>query len=168
MSNPKISLIADMLANARKETLQMASNVAPEHRLFQLRAGKATPLWLLGHLANTANTVILRWTLGQESRMTREQSLVFAPDFAKGTPPSSDPSLYPAWEEVVSLYDTLMGHAIDGVRELNDEDLELPLKGNVPEQLRGFFTTNVATLTRIISHDAYHRGQMGLLSKIAG
>lgn len=165
MDNPRISVYSELLEIARRETSSAAGNVPVEKRLFQLREGKATPMWLIGHLANTVNTIILCWMLGGESQVDRSFRFAFAPDFAGGTPPSTDPALYPVWEEVLKRYEQIMQQAIDGVRLLPDSSLEEPLQGNVPDALRPFFPTVGAALARLIAHDAYHRGQMNLLAK---
>ncbi|MBI1318415.1 MAG: DUF664 domain-containing protein [Candidatus Hydrogenedens sp.] len=164
---PKIETIVQQLQKARKDTLATAQKVTPENRLRQLQAGKATPLWLLGHLANTLNSVVLIWTLQRESQIAREVSKMFAPDFAGGKAPSANADDYPPWEEVVALYDRIMGLVIDGVSQMVDDQLPEPLAGKLPEPLRAFFSSNEVTLYQMISHDAYHRGQLGLLGALA-
>lgn len=165
MANAKMSVYAALLEKAREETLAAAGAVAEDRRLFQLGEGKATPLWLIGHLANTVNVVLRVWTLQRESLLGREQSMRFAPDFAGGAPPSADPAAYPPWDEVVGLYDRAMADAIEGVRGLDDALLPEPLPGRMPDALRGFFTTVEFTLGRMVAHDAYHRGQIAMLAK---
>jgi uncharacterized damage-inducible protein DinB len=102
----------------------------------------------------------------QESALSREEARVFAPDFAGGTPPSTDASLYPAWDEVVQRYDTVMRQVVQQLSFLRDDELGQPLKGRMPDALRDFFPTNEATLLRLINHDAYHRGQIAMLAKL--
>jgi hypothetical protein len=123
-------------------------------------------MWLVGHLTNTLNTVILQWTLGQESQLTREFGKKFAPDFANGDPITANAADYPAWDEVIGLYGKIGAFVGDQIKTLQDTDLPLPLKGSIPEARRDFFKTNQIALGRMIGHDAYHRGQIGLLSKI--
>jgi hypothetical protein len=166
MSNPKVELLVQMLESAREQTLKTAGSVPESNRLLQLQEGKATPLWLVGHLANTLNTIVLRWMIEGEGIFTREQSKRFSPDFAAGDPPSTDSSKYPPWEEVVGLYRTAMDKAIAGARALTDAELAKPLKGKVPPPLDQFFSSNGTSLMIMINHDAYHRGQIGLLAKL--
>lgn len=166
MPGPKIDLLVAQMEKARRDTLAAAGNVPVEARLRQLQEGKATPLWLLGHLANTVNTVVLRWIFLQESILTREQAKAFSPDFAMGLPPSTDASQYPTWDEVVALYDTAMTRAIDGMRELDEGQLPEALPGKLPDPLRAFFSSIETTLMQMVSHDAYHRGQIGMLAAL--
>ncbi len=166
MPGPKIDLLVLQLEKAQRETVAAANKVSEATRLRQLQAGKATPLWLLGHLANTINTLVLRFTLSQESILTREQARLFSPDFAAGTPPTSDAAMYPTWDEVLGLYNQAMTQAIEGLRSLSDEDLPAPLPGRMPEPLRAYFSSIEVTLVQMIAHDAYHRGQIGLLAAL--
>lgn len=166
MSNPQIQVYARLLQTGREMTVKLANEVPAEKRLRQLQAGKATPLWLVGHLANTMNTIVLRFMFEQESMLTKEQARLFSPDFAAGTPPSSDPEIYPAYEEVVALYDNVMGRAVELVATLSDDELPNPLKGRMPDPLRAFFSGVEVSLGFMVQHDAYHRGQIGLLSKL--
>ncbi|MBX7254807.1 MAG: DinB family protein [Candidatus Hydrogenedentes bacterium] len=166
MDNPKIEIYRSQLAFCRTETVRVAEDVKPELRLVQLREGKAHPMWLIGHLTNTINTVVIQWMLGKNSLVPRGFSRKFAPDFAGGSPITNQASDYPAWEEVLGLYKQIMDCALENLAELNDSDLELPLKGEMPEGLRSFFSSNGRTLAIMASHDSYHRGQIGLLSHL--
>lgn len=166
MSNPKMELFAALLDWAREETLKAAASVPEDRRLSQLCAGKATPLWLLGHLASAVNTIVLRWLLEQEGLVSKEMTRLFSPDFAGGTPPSTDASMYPAWEEVVGVYDAVMKAAVEGIKALPDSDLDEALKGRMLDAMRTFFPTARVALTRMVNHDAYHRGQIGIISKL--
>lgn len=166
MANPQVELLVRQLKKAHTETLSAAGKVPEANRLLQLQEGKATPLWLLGHLANTVNILVLRFILRHEGFLKREISRVFSPDFAGGTPPSNDASLYPAWDEVVALYDQVMTTAIDGIAQLSDDDLPKPVPGNMPDPLRAYFTSIEVVLMQMVNHDAYHRGQIGMLANL--
>lgn len=166
MPGPKIEMLVLQLEKAMRDTLAAAEKVPEASRFRQLQEGKATPLWLLGHLTNTINTVVLRWTFSQESILTREHARLFSPDFAAGTPPTADATMYPEWGEVVALYTQAMTQAIEGVRSLADEELAGPLPGRMPEPLRAFFSSIEATLVQMVSHDAYHRGQIGMMAAL--
>lgn len=165
MASSKVGLYAAMLDKAKSDTLTTLGRVPESMRLRQIREGGATPLWLVGHLANTINTIVLRWILRAPSCFSREESMLFAPDFAGGTPPSADAGMYPPWDEVVAKYEEVMSQAIEGLKALDDDALDQPLHDKVPEMFRQLFPTVEATLMQMVSHDAYHRGQVGLLSK---
>lgn len=166
MSNVRVSLLADLLEGARKHTLQIVESVPETHRFKQLQEGKATPLWLLGHLANTINTLVIVYTLEQPSVLSKEQSVLFAPDFVGGKTPTTNADEYPTWDEVIALYNASFDQAVAGIRALEDDALPKPLPGNLPEGLRGFFSSIGTTLSIMIQHDAYHRGQIGMMAKL--
>lgn len=168
MSSPQIDLLVRQLKKAQSDTLSAAAKVPEQNRLLQLQEGKATPLWLLGHLANTVNILVLRFILEQDGFLSRDVSRVFSPDFAGGTAPSADASLYPAWDEVVALYDKVLGAAIEGIAQLTDEDLPKPVPGRMPDPLRAYFSSIEVVLLQMVNHDAYHRGQIGMLANLAG
>lgn len=166
MSNTRMTLYLELLEGARKHTLQIAESVPEANRFKQLQEGKATPLWLVGHLANTINTVVLVYTLQQSSMLDRETSLLFAPDFVGGKPPSSNPDEYPVWNDVLALYNAVFDKALDGLSKLDDSVLDDPLPGKMRDELRAYFSSIGVTLGIMINHDAYHRGQIGMLAKL--
>jgi len=166
MSNPRTQVYIELLADARDRTLRTAEAVPEGCRLHQLKEGKATPLWLVGHLANTINTIVVRWMVEGESAMDKETSMLFAPDFAGGKPPSTNPEDYPAWDDVLALYNTAMTRAVEGLAGISDEELPGPLKGRVPDPMRQVFKSVEFSLQQMVHHDAYHRGQLGLLSSL--
>lgn len=166
MPNTKIQLYIEMLEGARKHTLQVADSVPENKRFKQLQEGKATPAWLIGHLANTLNVFVTMFILEEESLLTKEQGHVFAPDFAGGKTPTENPDEYPAWDEIIALYNGVYDHALKGLAALDDGILPKPMASQMPERLRDYFSSVEATLRILISHDAYHRGQIGLLAKL--
>ena len=166
MSNVRVSLLADLVEGARKHTLEITASVPESHRLKQLQEGKATPLWCVGHLANTVNAIVLVYTLEEASLMSKEQSVLFSPDFIGGKVPTGNADDYPSWDEVIELYNTVFDKALVGIRNLDDGVLDKPLPGNVPEDFRSFFSSIGTTLGIMINHDAYHRGQIGMIAKL--
>lgn len=166
MSTAKMELIVEMLEQAHQATLKVAQALPESARLYQPAPGRATPLWLVGHLANSNDKIGNGWMLGQEPLIPLATARIFAPDFAGGKPPTTDATMYPPFDEVVALYDQVMTRMIGGVRAMTDEQLPQPLKAEVPERLRAHFGSNHSTLTMLIGHDAYHRGQVALLGKL--
>ena len=163
MSQAKIDLLIEQLEKARAETLAKAEATPEAARMKQLAPGKGTPLWFIGHLGNTVNTIVLCWILGLPSVLKREEAIKFSPDIAGGTPPTDDPADYPDWDTVVANYDKILGMAIDGLKaQLQDDDLEKPIE-RAPEMFQAFFGNIGGALKQMVNHDAYHRGQVGLL-----
>ena len=166
MNNTNVSVLIELLKQARSQTLSMAQSVPETHRFKQLQAEKATPIWLLGHIARTMDRVILEWILEVPHVLSDDLRQRFAPSMVGGTPPTTDPEDYPSWDEVVALYDTVTTRAIEGLPVITDSDLDKALPGDLPPNYRELFPTIGAALQRVINHDAYHRGQMGLLGKL--
>jgi len=166
MSGVKIDLMVEMLKMCRNMTLDAAKKMPEDKRLKQLKEGKATPLWLLGHMANTFNTVFLIWSMEKESMLSKELSMKFAPDFVGGTPPTTNADDYPAWDDVVALYEKAITEAIDAAKTLTDEDWDKPLPGGIPEPLREFFSSIGRVLEIMVMHDSHHRGQIGMIANL--
>ena len=164
--NPKIELLAEQLAFCREQTLKTASGVPEASRLIQLRPGKGHPLWLLGHIANTANVVVVQWTLNGDNMTPKGFGKKFAPDFGGGDPVTPNAIDYPSWDEVVDIYGQAMNLAIDGVTKLTEDDLPKPLPGRIPDPLRQHFSSVGRALNIAVLHDSYHRGQIGLLAAL--
>lgn len=166
MENPQLSVLIELLKQARTQTLKAAQGVPESHRFKQLQEGKATPLWLLGHLSRTMDRVILEYMLQESQVLSDEDRQRFAPSMAGGPPPTTNPEDYPSWDEVVTLYENATAQAIEKLSVLADTDLDKPLPGDMTPAYRELFPTIGAALQRVINHDAYHRGQMGLLGKL--
>ncbi len=164
--DPKVELLAEQLAFCREQTLKTASGVPEAGRLVQLRPAKGHPLWLLGHLANTANVIVIQWTFNSESVTSKEFRKKFAPDFGGGDPVTPNAADYPSWDEVVATYEKAFDAVLDGVKNLSDADLPKPLPGRIPDPLRQHFSSIGTTLNIMILHDSYHRGQIGLLAAL--
>ncbi len=167
MNNTKVSVLIDLIKQARVQTLKTAQGIPESHRFKQLQAEKSTPIWLLGHLSRTIDRIIIGWTLEQPSVLGEDLSHRFAPAQVNGMSPTTKPEDYPTWEELTELYNKVMAQAIKGLAALTDADLEKPLPGDLPPSYRERFSSIGTALQLLINHDAYHRGQMALLSKLA-
>lgn len=163
---PKIELLVEQLTLCFEQTLKTASGVPEAARLVQLRPGKGHALWLLGHLANTANVVGIVWTLNGESVAPKGFRQKFAPDFGGGDPVTGNAADYPSWDEVVAVYEKAMTAANAGVKTLTEADLPKPLPGRIPDPLRQHFSSVGRALNILAMHDSYHRGQIGLLGAL--
>jgi len=166
METPRIDTYISLLKMGRKHTLTIVDGVPKTHYYKQLAEEKATPIWLLGHLAGSVDRILLQWTLQQPSIVGEEMGKRFAPAHAGGLLPTTNPDDYPPWDGLKLLYVDVMRAAIKGARELTEEDLAKPLPGDVPPDYRERFPTIDAALRLLIAHDAYHRGQIGMLAKL--
>jgi hypothetical protein len=150
----------------RDHTLDIVKSVPDTHHLRQLNTGKATPIWLLGHLTRTMDKLVLEWTLEEPPVLAEATGIRFAPEHAGGVAPTTNLEAYPTWEELRVAYIESTDRAIAGLARLSDEDLEKPIPGAMPDAYRVRFPTIWSLLKLLTNHDAYHRGQMGLLAKL--
>jgi hypothetical protein len=168
MSKAKVELFQEMLEISKKETLKTAGKVPEGKRFTQTCDGKAHPLWLLGHLANTIDVVGTVWAFGGERALPKNYGLKFAPDFAGGIPITTDPEDYPAWEEIVGHYEVAFDRFLDHCRTIEDSDLPQEGRGRIPEEMKKHFSSIGVILRIMVMHESHHRGQMSMLAKITG
>lgn len=166
MSQDRIQTYAGILEWSFAETLRVANAIPESNRLLQIEEGRVQPLWLVGHLANTLNTIVNMWMFERESLMPKGWGRIFAPDFGGGNPVTANAADYPAWDEVVRLYETISRTVLEQIQSLDDSVLSNPLPGSIPEGIRKKFPSYDASLRIMVIHDNYHRGQLGLLSKL--
>lgn len=166
MDNTQITVLVDLFESGRDQTLQIVKSVPETHHFKQLAPGKATPVWLLGHLIRSLDKLVLEWTLQTEPVLAEDVGIRFAPEHAGGVTPSTNGSDYPTWEALQTAYGEATDRAIAGLRNLVDADLEKPIPGAMPDAYRERFPTIGSVVRLMAIHDAYHRGQMGLLAKL--
>ena len=164
MSNAQV--YADLFDLVTKLTLGAAQKIPEANRLRTVQEGKAHPLWLIGHLANSNSLMVLKFCCGQKSPLPREYNKTFAPDFAQGDPIVTDPAAYPDWDEVVANYKLINEACAAGIRNLSDEDLGKELEG-APDMLKHIFGNVDYTIRHMIAHDSHHRGQMAMLGALS-
>ena len=166
MDNIKISLLVDLFQSGRDHTLQIVDGLPVTHRHKQLAPKKATPTWLLGHLARTLDRLVIEWILLEAPVFTEDVGIRFAPEHAGGIAPSATAGDYPGWDQLRSTYVMASDRVIAGLRALSDADLEKPIPGAMPDEYRKRFPT-IGSVVRLLSlHDSYHRGQIGMLAKL--
>ena len=157
--------ISHLLKGCVSQTEKAIKSCPENKRYFQLADNKATPIWLIGHMANTAEFIGNSIGLGSSSGAIKpEWRSKFTPDGFGGDKITSNPADYPKWEEVVEAYKKAFGHLIQEAAGLTDEQLLGPPKGKVPPPLAGMLTNLQDCMTLNIIHDSHHRGQFGLLA----
>jgi DinB family protein len=166
MSDAKVEVFAGVLEICKIETERVAGEVREEDRLLQLREGKAHPLWLIGHLANSTDLLGLSWALGIGPMLPEDYRKRFSPDFAGGLPVTIQAEDYPSWEEALDAYRRVFDRFLEGVRNVRDEDLDEKPRAPVPVGFEKLFSSVGACLRIMVMHDNYHRGQLGMLSKL--
>ncbi len=166
MSDPRAEFYANELQACIDTTVKLAEGISADKRFVQAKPGGAHAAWLLGHLANTLNTVVLPWALDADRILPKGFGRRFAPQFVGGDPITDDQEDYPAWDEIVAEYKKVGAACVEGIRDLTTEELDGDLRGDVPEQFKDFFGNTQGTISSMIRHDSHHRGQMALVAAL--
>ncbi len=168
MSQEAVLGFHQLLEMCKKSTLRNCEGVKPEDRFRQLKEGKAHPLWLLGHLANTIDVVGNLWTYNQPPVVAKKYKFKFAPDFAGGDPITAEPDNYPPWEELLEDYSTAFDSFLEKVKQTQDQELPEDPRGPVREDKKDFFNSIGKNIQVMILHDTHHSGQVSMISKLSG
>ena len=163
MGKERIEVYSQMFKAAARSLKTEAEKVPEDKRLRQIADGKGHPLWHMGHLAHGQDLIINQWLLGGDSVVPAEYGAIFAPGIMGGKTPTPNADDYPAWDDVLENYDKACAKTFELLEGLSDEDLPGDLKGDVPEQARGFFGKLGESLIGMGLHETHHRGQIALI-----
>jgi len=112
--------------------------------------------WVAGHLLNTRLDVLTKMTGGQPDTS-------YGAQFGRGV--ALDPNAtYPPIEEITSRWKNSSAAISEGIGHIPEEVLEAKAPVQAPiadDTIRGL-------LSFLVSHEAYHIGQLGLLRKMSG
>lgn len=112
--------------------------------------------WIAGHMLNTRVNMLTKLTGGKPDESYVEH-------FGRGK--SLDPNAsYPPINEITAHWQNASNAISEGINQLPEEVLEskAPFQGPIADEtFRGL-------LAFLISHEAYHIGQLGLLRKMIG
>lgn len=156
--------LAELLKANCEQTVKACEACPEGKRLYQLADGKATPLWLLGHMANLANLVGVTMGLGKESLFPADWGAKFNPTQFGGSPITSNADDYPGWDELLEKYKAVMTTLAEGTAELEDAQLTGDCLGTVPPPLAEMVPNLKAAIVMHLIHDSHHRGQIALLA----
>ena len=166
MSDPRAEIYADELQSCINATIKMADGIAPENRFLQAKPGGGHPAWLIGHLANTLDTVVLPWALAAERLLPKGFGRRFAPQFVGGDPITANKDDYPTWDDILAEYKKVGAACVQGIRGLTAAELDGDLRGNAPDQFKEMLGNTQATVASMIRHDSHHRGQIALVAAL--
>lgn len=164
MADPIAQTLSALLTVQKEQTAKVIKSCPENRRFHQVAPGKATPIWLMGHLANSANFLGQVIGLGNASDFPRDWSPGFTPKMFGGKDITTNPGDYPAWDEVAESYSRIMGNYAAAVALVKDADLSGACKGKVPPPLASMFPNLQASIFLNIVHDGHHRGQLALLA----
>lgn len=155
----------DSLEWARKLTLMGIDGLTDQEMMFQPKPGLNHALWLLGHIAESENGIILGFCKGENLLPAGWHET-----FGIGSQPKSDPKAYPSRKEILALMEKTHIAAIAYIQFLSAKDLDRqpPGIGNLPERARQMFATVGRCLQGHIRHESSHAGQIGMLRRLMG
>ncbi len=166
MSVSRSNLYGDLWEQMVNTTVKSASGVSEGKRMKVAQPGKAHPLWLVGHLANTNNLLVHIWCCEKQSLLPKGFNKIFAPEAFGGAPIVTDPAAYPTWDEVLGHYQTVGQACGAGIRALSDAEFEGKLRGGAPDNMNERFGPVEKCIQSMLMHEAHHRGQMALLASL--
>jgi hypothetical protein len=166
MAKDRVEQLAHTYQHALDETLKTLDKVPADKRFKQIKPGKAHPLWLLGHLAFSNDLIVNMLCLNSPSQLSPVYMQKFAPSILGGAAITPNAADYPAWDEILANYKKTASKSVELIRGLTDSDLTGGPKGKVPPEHADFFKVLGNTLGHMADHDAYHRGQIGLIAAL--
>lgn len=157
--------LARLLGASQGQTEKVAKGCPADRRLFTLGPNKAHPLWLLGHLGNTAEFIGNYIGFGKPSgHWPREWAKRFTPEMFGGDKISTNAADYPSMEEVLAAYTKVFEALRENVAAASDGELLAGPKGELPAPLKTMISSLQDCISLNVVHDSHHRGQMALLA----
>jgi hypothetical protein len=124
------------------------------------RGGNHT-IWSLGHLAFIEGC-IPQILLGETNPVAH-----WAPLFATGTQPKTDPKAYPSFDEILNKFRELRASNLKLLDQLGDAGLDRIPK-NIPPGFEDAMRTFGQTLLVVSLHNMVHYGQIADARRVAG
>lgn len=119
------------------------------------------PLWVLGHLAFIEGAVP-HVLFGEPNPVEH-----WAPLFATGTQPTTDPAAYPPFDEILATYRDLRARNLKMLEEIGEAGLDRVPKA-VPPGFENEMTSFGRTLLIVAMHNMGHQGQLADARRAAG
>lgn len=166
MSQDKIEVYVAAYEYTMGETLDAAGSVPEDKRFHVAQEGKAHVLWHMGHLAMCLDSFVYSMALGNTIALPGDYFKKFGSSDEGGDPITTNPDDYPSWDQLLADYEKVGKNCIAGLLRLNDSDLAGGPKGSPPETFADFFNPLSVAVGGMADHDAYHRGQIGLLAAL--
>ena len=112
--------------------------------------------WVLGHMVYSRNESML--FLNRAPLFPKEALELYR------DAPLTETRRAIEFEALLSQYEQLKNPFIEGLRKLTDKELSKP----VPDEIKDSADSIGMLIARIVFHEAYHAGQLGLLRRITG
>jgi DinB superfamily len=146
---------ADEWVSSAAEDLRDAAMVQPTPR------GGNHPMWVVGHLAFVEG-MVPQVLFGEPNPVEHWQPL-----FDRGTTPTTDPSAYPPYDEVLATYRDLHAMNLARLDAIGEEGLDRR-PAQVPPGFEAEMGTMAHTLLGIALHQMSHVGQLADARRASG
>ena len=155
--------LAHLVSTSQGQTEKYIKKCPEALRFTQFAPGKATPIWLVGHLANVAEFLGNVMGMNAPVGLPANYRKLFMPVEFGGVAITANPADYPSWDEVVANYAKVMARLAEEARGIPDSELLGATRGKVPDPVKGMIGCLQDSLTVNILHDSHHRGQLAML-----
>ena len=118
-------------------------------------------LWILGHVT-VAEGRLHKILFGTPNPVEH-----WKPLFDWGSTPTTDPTAYPSFEEVLRTYRGLRSKTLAFLDEIGDAGLDRPTK-TAPPGLEAAFTTVGNAVMTIAMHQTFHNGEAAVARRASG
>jgi uncharacterized damage-inducible protein DinB len=156
-----IELIRNALQISDRATMQLIEDMRDQPLTQPTPRGGNHPLWVLGHITFIEGN-IPHVLFGEPNPVAH-----WAPLFAAGAEPTTDPRAYPPFEEVLRNYRDLRARNLQILEQLGEAGLDRPTK-SPPPGLEAALKTAGDTFLVIAMHHMSHRGQVADSRRVAG
>lgn len=157
----RIDLIRWALTMTDEATDRLVADVRSAPLTQPTSRGGNHAMWIIGHLA------YIEGTIGQTFFGEPNPVEHWAPLFAPGSEPKTDPAEYPPFEEVLKSYRALRAKNLKLLDELGEAGLDRAPK-NVPPGFEAHMQTFGQTYLLIALHNMVHYGQIADVRRAAG
>jgi uncharacterized damage-inducible protein DinB len=156
-----IEVIRTALRMSDQATMKLIEDMRDAPLTQPTTRGGNHPLWVLGHIT-VIEGGIPQVLFGEPNPVQR-----WAPLFAAGSEPTTDPSAYPPFEEVLRTYRDLRARNLEILEQLGEAGLDRPTVAP-PRGLEDVLRTAGDTFLVLALHRMNHRGQVADARRAAG
>ena len=116
------------------------------------------PLWVIGHLAVSEAGIVNGYVLGKENPLKS-----WEPTYGMGSTPTANPADYASIETLLARLDEVRQSTTKVLGDLSADDLEATTGAD-----HEFFNTKGKCFAMLVSHQAFHTGQIADVRRTLG
>ena len=154
------SFIKMALENGKGWTLGLVNDMKDAPLTQPTPNGGNHPLWVLGHIVRAESDLLDGFILGQPNRYPELEC------FGMGKEPSTNADDYPSIDDLLGKFEEIRSATIAHLDSISDDDLDQ--KSHAPEEFGELFGTVGSCFAAMITHMAFHTGQVADARRAAG